>query len=478
MTFKKIVALSATIALAVAISAPTNAQFGKLVNKAKKAAKEKVEKSAKEARKSVENTATDAVVNSTDAAIQRSGLSEASSSSTNQSEGPFDGIQELYTKDYMPSAQALEADPKASVSTVEKNYTKSPAQMRGVWEHLSPELFPYQPYYADINKDYYDPDAEAPIIVYAKVCRLLEEADRPFGTKGLMADFLQYKDDTNVPIVDVLLSSYYAEYFADPMSYVAYNHFVRARIAEKAFDSNDIRMNMEDPMKYVAKMGDGTSVNLFEKEFDRIARWRDVNRMAEGLALSVTPLNTIAAAAYNGINRYKKHESNGNIEQMIITSREIQTIFDDLESRDDYQKQKNKSEFTALVRLYEPIKDKYRELLEARHDAATPAVEMPRGVSAPAALKSKADAEARKMWGDRFVKSIFLTNQWSESRNPKYPYQVMQRNMDVDFIVKEGDSYYIYHWVLREGVSGGKGTGAISIMARIKQPTKEKVNYK
>ena len=54
----------------------------------------------------------------------------------------------------------------------------------------------------------------------------------------------------------------------------------------------------------------------------------------------------------------------------------------------------------------------------------------------------------------------------------------MQRNMDVDFIVKEGDSYYIYHWVLREGVSGGKGTGAISIMARIKQPTKEKVNYK
>ena len=46
MTFKKIVALSATIALAVAISAPTNAQFGKLVNKAKKAAKAAAKNSA------------------------------------------------------------------------------------------------------------------------------------------------------------------------------------------------------------------------------------------------------------------------------------------------------------------------------------------------------------------------------------------------------------------------------------------------
>lgn len=86
--------------------------------------------------------------------------------------------------------------------------------------------------------------------------------------------------------------------------------------------------------------------------------------------------------------------------------------------------------------------------------------------------------EARKQWGTGFVKSIFLTSQWSSFKNPKYPYQVMHRSMDVDFIVKEGDNYFIYHWVLKEGVYGGKGTGAYSIMARMKQPTKEKVNYK
>ena len=118
------------------------------------------------------------------------------------------------------------------------------------------------------------------------------------------------------------------------------------------------------------------------------------------------------------------------------------------------------------------------EMANGNHDASEPATEMAKGVSVPANLKSKADAEARKQWGAGFVKSIFLTSQWSQFKNPKYPYQVMHRSMDVDFIVKEGDNYFVYHWVLKEGVYGGKGTGAFSIMARMKRPTKEKVNYK
>ena len=118
------------------------------------------------------------------------------------------------------------------------------------------------------------------------------------------------------------------------------------------------------------------------------------------------------------------------------------------------------------------------EMSNGNHDASEPATEMAKGVSVPANLKSKADAEARKQWGAGFVKSIFLTSQWTQFTNPKYPYQVMHRSMDVDFIVKEGDNYFVYHWVFKEGVYGGKGTGAFSIMARMKHPTKEKVNFK
>jgi len=454
MKLNKKITMPVALALTFAVATPANAQFGKLLNKAKNAVKEKVEKTTK--------------------STGSSAVSEAEES--NDYSGPYNGIETLYKQNLKPSAAAVAADQKASVTTVERNYTKSPAQLRGVWEQLDATLFPYRPYYDDVNKGFYDPDADAPVIVYAQMCRLLAEAEMPFGKPGLFAEFVKYKDGLHVPTVDVLLCSYYAEFIADPESYVAYNHFVKARVAHVGFISDRIKMNMKDPMKYTATMGDGTSIKLFEKEFDRIGRWRNVNRMAERLALNVTPFNIVGAAAGNAINRYKKYEEKGDKKQMIITSRELQAIMDDLVHHDKYEQYKN--DCVSLMREYEPIKDNYRTLLQDNHDASAPAVAMPKGVTAPATAKAKADAEARKQWGNAFVKSVFLTSQWKQFKNPKYPYQVLHRSMDVDFIVKEGNNYFVYHWVLKEGVSGGKGTGTYSIMARMKQPTKEKVNYK
>lgn len=60
MNRNKILALSAAIALAFAVTTPANAQFGNALNKAKKAAKEKVVKKAKETKQKVEGSATDA----------------------------------------------------------------------------------------------------------------------------------------------------------------------------------------------------------------------------------------------------------------------------------------------------------------------------------------------------------------------------------------------------------------------------------
>ena len=97
------------------------------------------------------------------------------------------------------------------------------------------------------------------------------------------------------------------------------------------------------------------------------------------------------------------------------------------------------------------------EMSNGNHDASEPATEMAKGVNVSPAPKKTADVEAYKQWGANFVKSVFLTSQWTEFKNAKYPYQVMNRSMDVDFIVKEGDNHFIYHWVLKEGVSGGKG---------------------
>ena len=129
MTHNRILALSAALALAFATTTPAYAQFGNVLNRAKKAVKDKVEKSVTDTKKKAQSTATDAVDNTTGKAATSMGVSEMS----NSNEGRYGGIEDLHKKGYKPSAEAVKADPKASVTTVEKNYTKSPAQMRGVW---------------------------------------------------------------------------------------------------------------------------------------------------------------------------------------------------------------------------------------------------------------------------------------------------------------------------------------------------------
>lgn len=312
----KIFALSAVIALVFAVTTPAEAQFGKLLNKAKKAAKEKVENKAKEAKNKAEKAARDAVDDAVDGAVGKAaekagvqGVSSLSDEESNTYEGAYGRLNDLYAKNLKPSAEAVAADPKASVTTVEQNYTKSPAQMRGVWEKLSPELFPYQPYYAKENIAYYDTDGKTPVVVYYKMCDVLENADRTMRLGGVLSELVEYKDGTCVPIVELLINPYFAEFFADPQGYVPYNHFVRASIVASAMPTK-IKLNTKDDgYKYTITMGDGSTVSLFEKEEPRTGRWHKVKGRAEAMAMSVTPIEIIGGAINNAINRYKKFEA-------------------------------------------------------------------------------------------------------------------------------------------------------------------------
>lgn len=186
MIRNRILSLLAVLALAFATATPALAQFDNIQNKTKNAAKEKVDKSVIENKLDVDETA--------DKTMESSGLSAAISSIevTCGNEGAYGGIATLHKLNLRPSATAMEADSAAGITSVEKNYTKSPAQIRGIWERLDTTLFPYQPYYAEENRAFYNPDDETPIIVYAKICRLLEEAETAFGRTGACSEFVNY----------------------------------------------------------------------------------------------------------------------------------------------------------------------------------------------------------------------------------------------------------------------------------------------
>ena len=125
MTLRRIFALLAVIALVFAVTTPAEAQFGKLLNKAKKAAKEKVENKAREVKNKAEKGARDAVDDAVDVAVgkaaEKAGVQGVSSLSDEESNGyDYEGIKGLYKKDLKPSAAAVAADPKASATTVRK----------------------------------------------------------------------------------------------------------------------------------------------------------------------------------------------------------------------------------------------------------------------------------------------------------------------------------------------------------------------
>ena len=90
-------ALSAALALAFAITTPANAQFGNILNKAKKAVKEKVEKSVTDTKKKAQSTATDAVDNTTGQAATSMGVSEMSNGNHDASEPAteMEGVMQL-----------------------------------------------------------------------------------------------------------------------------------------------------------------------------------------------------------------------------------------------------------------------------------------------------------------------------------------------------------------------------------------------
>lgn len=495
MRLNRILALSAAVALAIAVLTPADAQFGGILKKAKKAAEEKVKSRVEGAKMKAEmkaNAAVNKAVNeAADKAVESTGVLDAidavvgspeastdgfNGDESNTWEGPYNGLHSLYQKDLKPSAEAVAADPKASDTTVEQGYTKSPAQIRGVWEKLSSELFPYQPYYVPENLAYYNTDGRFPAVVYNKMCDMLENADRTLRLGGVLSELVEYKDGTNVPIVEFLLNPYFAEFFADPQGSVPYNHFVTASIVARAMPSKVKLNTKDDGYKYTVTMGDGSVVSLFEKEVPRTSRWHKVEGLGIEMATSVTPIEIIIEAINNAINQYKKYEADGNTKQMVITSREIQLMMKHLTLHDEYEQRKK--DFVPLMRVYERIEGSYRSLLQSNYDASAPAVAMPKGVSVSAALQNTANAEGKKQWGDKFVKAIFTTSKWTEYKNKKFPYEINMRTLDVDFITKEGDNYFVNHWVLKENVSNGKGTGVYNINAQTKLNTREKVNYK
>lgn len=150
MRRNRILALSAALALACAVTTPANAQFGNILNKAKKAVEGKVEQKVEQTRNAAQEKAEKKTEEASDKSLEKVGDKTGlpvPKAEDSQGDNGETNLYTLYKKDYKPSAAAIAAFPDCQGDEVYKGCSRTVSQRYGAYEHLDPKYFPLQPYY-------------------------------------------------------------------------------------------------------------------------------------------------------------------------------------------------------------------------------------------------------------------------------------------------------------------------------------------
>lgn len=484
MKTNRILALSAAIALACAVTTPASAQFGNLLNKAKKAVKEKVEKKVEKkveqtknaAKEKAEKEARKAAGKALGTVGEKTGLPVPEVSSS-ESDGSGDGgsLYTLYKKDYKPSKEAIAAFPDCQGDQVYKGCTRTVSQTYGAYEHLDPKYFPLQPYY------------KYPIMYGLGLGR-----EGLFGT-SMLSDFIRTRfaagnytvtqmpplvyDEKEYPELltpqgekmgvyadEAFRCSYAAAFFADPNSensvrrlaaLLAYlgKHVQSMFTCEGTNAANDFEGILD------AKQGLVLPAPKFKDlRFDR-------ERIMIDMACQVVDFDLIANRVIENFEKVIENDAfcqkdpSLRVEYLLGAYEMYERVL--VEHNDWKSKKDSDPKARRATMLYTRFNQtpESREILKAVRAEYIPAVSMPKGVSVPADVKAKGDAAGRELAqhrGDEFVKVVYLESQWHAFKQHDWPYKVTHYVIAADLITKSNGKTVLTHCALQKSVDGQK----------------------
>ncbi len=445
---KKSIILVLSLAFILLNSLAVNAQIN--LNKLVKKAKEKVELKKEQ----VKTEKDEAIVAKPD-----------------QTEQDNKGSENNYNKKNTPSAKALAADPKASDQTVESGYTKSISEIHAAYEQLDPELFPYQPYYK-YKEFYYLHDEAAEKIHTGQYAEIL------MGIAKLPAGAFYYMPYTAIktPAGDEVLVTYdeffrnawTALFIADPQSSWAFHKYVNVLMFENRAFEIKYTYKMSDAEKGIVDAKSGAL--LFAPSEAAYTHTQDSRKqLALSLARSEVTLDYLQYYLNELFGQYKTET---NVLLKYILYWKIDAIMLNV-----FTKHKN---YNAADVANRKIEASYKAIEDERFDleadvrmnsAAT--VEMPKGVQIDGATSAKVNGLAKQMFGDEYVKTIFLDSKWAEFQENKYPYRVMHLSIPAAIIVKRNNKYLINYYDITKSPNGGNWNMMVKMGSSF-QP----VNYK
>lgn len=315
--------------------------------------------------------------------------------------------------DYTPSAEAVKVDPMASDKTVRKNYTKSPAQIRGAYEHLDKDLFPYQPYYEyGAAGLYLDGTQQVEDFVYYTTTRCRQMMDESFGKiNGLEHNGTIGIGNTGkcVPYSEIVINAFFAEYLADPNSYIAYRQMIKAYILAHQQFLGRFRLTL-DPGSQTSVTNQDGKQTLFEPESERLKRNNKLMNIMLDVAMK-SDYDIVFRGTYGSYTQAEKQYEAGNMAAALTNYREFVTSFDYfLQKHEGWKSDERASDFEAM---YKEARVKMQKAQNAVIEDSTEPIDMPQTYKVSAEIQSMAkQVVAREDPDHKDAPIYFLSNGW------------------------------------------------------------------
>lgn len=469
MKKNRIIALSASIALACAFGVPAEAQIGGILKNAKKNVEQKV-------KNKVESTANDAVDKAEEKGKKKAEekVEEKTGISTSKSSSNSGGssLETLYKQNYKPSEEALAADPDASNDEVWRRSTRSFAQIHAAYEHLDPKYFPLQPYYKypmmyGLGKDV--------LIGYNVNLDMIRKvlSKRP----GASVDFSPfiYDEKENAELLtpagekmgiycdDAFRYPFAAAFFADPNSDIAVDKLavllaylspiMRASVGVKPETCDDYKGILD------AKLG----IVLPAMEYEKLRFERE--RIMFNMACNVVDFDLIADRVIDCFNKVEENDAFCQKDPALRAQYYLMgtELYDQIltQHKDWNKREASDPKARKATMLYTrwTADGEVGKIMGAVRMGNVPAVSMPKGVSVSAEIKNGGDAAGRELAahrGDEFVKVIYHSNKWEEVKEKAWPYKTIKFVIKADLITKVGGKTMLTHCYLQKSANGQK----------------------
>ena len=398
------------------------------------------------------------------------------------------------------SKEAIAADPRASVTTVEEGYTKSPAQIRAAYEALNPEVY-FKPYYHPNLRNYYLlDDSKAEMEYWEKSCKTVDRywckiRDRAALQSNGTIDmgsvifrvsqndwYFHFEKETIpaeqhknwecsgecsglMPVGASAMRAGFALFAADPEGLKPFMRYCEAFCIYHTFKMNFIHINFGSANQITE---DRKRVAINEnKDFENLAvswgifydKWKpgspERTRTLE-LVKSKTPVKVIQEAATYYRDQMLKNETAKNYSELRYNFHVFEMVMS------LWQEFKGGGgEFNSFYSEYKNFANRYEELVKLDYYYA-PTVDMPKSYNVDAALTTKALAAAKIFASNQdnsfTVDAVaFIDKDWYVTKNNEWPNHPRERERLIGLLSKEKDGRWMmrYAYLIQMGNNRG-----------------------